>query len=164
PDGYTLLLGPSSVMVVNPLVNSTSYDTVRDFRPVSPLMRAETLLIASAASGFKTLDDVIKQAKANPGKIPYGSNGNGSAFHLAGEYLQMLAGIELLHVPYKGAGPAEIALMAGEISLMVTNTASALPHIRAGKFTALAIVSTGLSRELPDVPHATETVPGYVIN
>lgn len=164
PDGYTLLLAPSSVVVVNPLVNQTNYDVERDFRPVSPLATAETILVASAASGFKTLDDVIQQAKANPGKIAYGSNGPGSAFHLAGEYLQMLADIELLHVPYKGAAPAEVALMGGEISLMVTNTASALPHIRSGKFTALAILSTGASRELPDVPPATATVPGYVIN
>jgi tripartite-type tricarboxylate transporter receptor subunit TctC len=163
-DGHTLLVGPSSVMVVNPLVTKAPYDVARDFRPVGLLARAETIIVTNPASGFKTLNDVIQYAKKNPGKLAFGSNGQGGAFHLAGEFLQLAAGIELLHVPYKGAAPAETALMSGEIGLMVTNTVSVLPHIRSGRLVPLAIASPGRSRELPNVPHASDTVPGYVVD
>jgi tripartite-type tricarboxylate transporter receptor subunit TctC len=163
-DGHTLLVGPSSVMVVNPLVSKSQYDVARDFRPVGLLARAETIIVTNAGTGFKTLDDVIQYAKKNPGKLAYASNGLGGAFHLAGEYLQMVAGIDLLHVPYKGAAPAEVGLIAGETGLMISNTVSVLPHIRTGRLVALAVASPGRSRELPNLPPASETLPGYVVD
>lgn len=163
-DGHTLLVGPSSVMVVSPLMTKSQYDVSRDFRPIGLLARAETVIVTNRATGFKTVDDVIQYAKKNPGKLAYGSNGQGGAFHLAGEFLQLAAGIDLLHVPYKGAAPAEAALIGGETGLMITNTVSVLPHIRTGRLVALAVASPGRSRELPSVPPASETVPGYVID
>lgn len=163
-DGHTLLVGPSSVMVVNPLVTKSQYNASRDFRPIGLLARAETVIVTNRATGFKTLDDVIQYAKTNPGKLAYGSNGQGGAFHLAGEFLQLAAGIDLLHVPYKGAAPAEAGLIGGETGLMITNTVSVLPHIRTGRLVALAVASPGRSRELPNVPPASETVPGYVVD
>lgn len=164
PEGYTLLLAPSSVAVVNPLVSKVPYDFEHDFRPVGLLAHAETVLVASSASGLKSLDDVIRYAKQNPGKLKFGSNGQGGALHLGAEFLQQAAGIELTHIPYKGASQAETALASGEIDLMVTNTISAMPHIRAGRLVALAIASPGSSRELPQVPSASATLPGYAVD
>ena len=164
PDGYTLLVGPGTVMIVNPLVTKSPYDVARDFRPVGLLARAETIFVTNNKTGFKTLGDVIQYAKKNPGKLAYGSAGQGSSFHLAIEHLQSATGIELLQVPYKGAAPAETALISGEIGLMITNTVSALPHIRSGRLVPLAIASSDQSRELPNVPRASDTVPGYVID
>ncbi|MDP1837508.1 MAG: tripartite tricarboxylate transporter substrate binding protein [Reyranella sp.] len=162
PDGHTLLVAPSSVVVVNPLISKVPYDVARDFKPVGLLAKVEVIVVAAKDKGFKTLADMIAYAKKNPGKLTYGSNGQGSAFHLAGEMLALQAGIELLHVPYKGASLAEAALLSNEIDIMVTNTISAMPYIKSGKIVPLAIASSsGKSRELPDVPLATETLPGY---
>lgn len=165
PDGYTLLFAPSSVLVMNPLVNKVSYDTARDLKPVGLVCLVEVIIVASKATGFKTLEDLINYAKANPGKLTFGSNGLGSAFHLAGEYLQQLAEIDMLHVPYKGASMAEAALLSNEINVLITNTVSAIPHINAGSIVPLAVASSlGKSRELPDLPLAKDTVPGYVVD
>jgi len=165
-DGHTLLMAPSSVVVVNPLVSNVQYDIKRDFRPVGLFAVVETIIVASKKTGFQTLADVISFAKKNPGKLTFGSNGIGSSFHLAGEFLQLLAGVELLHVPYKGAAPAEAALLANEIDIAVTNTVSILPHIKSGAVTPIAILSSSRSpsRGLPQVPHASATLPGYVVD
>jgi tripartite-type tricarboxylate transporter receptor subunit TctC len=161
-DGHTLLVAPSSVIVVNPLVSKVSYDTVRDLKPIGLLAKVEVIVVAAKETGFKTLADMIEYAKKHPGKLTYGSNGQGSAFHLAGEMLALQAGVEMLHVPYKGASLAEAALLSNEIDIMVTNTISAMPYIKSGKVVPLAIASSsGKSRELPEVPLATETLRGY---
>ena len=163
PDGYTLLLGNSSVVVVNPLTTNVSYDIARDFRPVGMLATVETILVASRKSGIRSLPDLIAHAKATPGRLTYGSNGQGSAFHLAGEFLSLSARIELLHVPYRGASEAEAALLSGDIDIAVTNTVSVAPHIREGLVAPLAIVSTA-PPSLPDVPRATTVLPDYVVD
>lgn len=161
-DGHTLLVAPSSVVVVNPLVSKVSYDIVRDLRPIGLLAKVEVVVVAAKETGFKSLVDMIDYAKKHPGKLTYGSNGQGSAFHLAGEMLGLMAGVEMLHVPYKGASLAEAALLSNEINIMVTNTISAMPYIKSGKVVPLAIASSsGKSRELPEVPLAAETLPGY---
>lgn len=164
PDGYTLLVGPGTVMVVNPMVSKTQYDATRDFRPVGLLVGAELVFVTSPVTGFKTLGDVIQYAKKNPGKLNYASTGAGSSFHLATELLQDAAGVEMLHVPYKGGSSTEMALISGDIGFMLANTAYALPHIRSGRMVPLAIASPGKSSELPNVPSASETVPGYEAN
>jgi len=164
PDGYTLLVGPGTVMVVNPLVSKTQYDSTRDFRPVGLLVGAELVFVTNPATGFKTLGDAIQYAKNNPGKLNYASSGPGSSFHLATELLQDRTGIEMVHVPYKGGASTEMAMFSGDIDLMLANTAYVLNHIRAGRMVALAVASPGKSSELPDVPSASETVPGYETN
>ncbi len=162
PDGNTLLVAPSSVVVFNPLVSSVPYDPVKDLTPIGLISKVETIIVASRDSGLTSLRGLIDYAKAHPRKLNYGSNGMGSAFHLAGELFLNMAGIEATHVPYKGASLAEVALLSNEINWMVTNTVSAMPHIKSGRMVPLAIVSTlGKSRELPDVPDANDTVPGY---
>ena len=161
-DGHTLLVAPSSVVVVNPLVSKVPYDIVRDLKPIGLLAKVEVVVVAARETGFKSLADMIDYAKKHPGKLTYGSNGQGSAFHLAGEMLGLMAGVEMLHVPYKGASLAEAALLSNEINVMVTNTISAMPYIKSGKVVPLAIASSsGKSRELPQVPLAAETLPGY---
>ncbi|MCK1513210.1 tripartite tricarboxylate transporter substrate binding protein [Bradyrhizobium sp. 190] len=164
PDGYTLLVGPGTVMVVNPMVSKTQYDATRDFRAAGLLVSAELVFVTSPATGFKTLDDVIQYAKKNPGKLTYASNGPGSSFHLATELLLNMVGIDLLHVPYRGGASTATAMLAGDIGIMLANTAYVLPYIRSGSMVALAIASPGQSSELPDVPAASKTVPGYEAN
>ena len=161
-DGHTLLLAPSTVAVVNPLVSKVSYDINKDFRPVGMLAKAETVLVASRRSGIQSIADVIREAKAQPGKLTYGSNGQGSALHLAAEFLAQLAEIDMLHVPYKGASLAETALLAGEVDLLVTNTVSVIQHVKAGTVVPLAILSSAPSQQLPQVPQGSQVLPGYV--
>ncbi|MGO4326889.1 Bug family tripartite tricarboxylate transporter substrate binding protein [Cupriavidus sp. 2TAF22] len=164
PDGHTLLIGPSSTMVVNPLVQSVQYSTLNDFRIVGLLAKAETLIVANPAKGFRNLQDVIRYAKQNPGKLTYGSSGTGSVLHMAMEYLQLSAGIEMMHVPYKGTVQAEVALLSNEIDVLLTNTSSVEVHIRAGKLVPLAITSSTAGSELRGVPRASGAVPGYSVD
>jgi tripartite-type tricarboxylate transporter receptor subunit TctC len=164
PDGHTLLLAPGSVAVVNPLVTKVGYDFARDFRPVGLLAMVETVLVASRRSGLKSVAEVVDRAKANPGKLSFGSNGEGGSFHLGGELFALAADIDLLHVPYKGAAPAETALVTGEIDLLVTNTVSVMHHIRAGAIVPLAVISSGRSRELPAVPRGDALLPGFTVD
>lgn len=164
PDGYTLLIGGGSTAVVNPHVTKVPYDMARDLRPISLVMKAETLIVAHPSTGFKSLADVVDFAKKNPGRLIYGSAGSGSAHHLAMVYLQMKTGIDMLHVPYKGTAPSEQALVAGEVNLLVVNTVSALPQIEAGKMTPIALLSSAKSEIFPKLPPASDFLPGYVFD
>lgn len=163
-DGYTLLIGASTAVVVNPHVTKVPYDVARDYRPISLIMKAETLIVANPSKGLKSLKDVAAYAKANPGKLTYGSAGAGSAFHLAMAYFQVNANIDMLHVPYKGGAPAEQALIAGEIDLLVVNTVSALPHIESGRMVPIALLSSAKSQVFPTLPAASDFLPGYVFD
>lgn len=162
-DGHTLLIGPSSVMAVNPLVQNVPYSTSNDFSIVGLLAKAETVIVANPAKGFRNLHDVIRYAKQHPGKLTFGSIGTGGISHVAMEYLQISAGIQMLHVPYKGLVQSETALLSNEIDILLTNTSAIEPHIRAGKVVPLAITSKLPWSGLRGVPHASEAVPGYVV-
>lgn len=164
PDGTTLLVGTSSTMVVSPQVRKTRYDPIKDFRALGGIVIADTILVANPSRGFTSLKDVVAFAKAHPGKLSYASNGIGGAFHLAMEYFLSLAGIKLLHVPFNGSSQGELALLGNQVDLMVTNTASALPHVKKGSLTALAVVGSRPSPELPDIPMASASIPGFVAN
>jgi tripartite-type tricarboxylate transporter receptor subunit TctC len=164
PDGYTALIGPSSTIAINPHVSQISYDVDRDFRPVGLIMKAETLIVAHPSKGFNSLQDVIAYARRNPGKLTFGSFGPGSSAHLVMAHLQAVAGIELLHVPYKGAAPAELALVAGEIDLLVVNTVSSLPHIEAGKMTPIALISSAASQIFPKLAKSSELFPDFIFD
>jgi tripartite-type tricarboxylate transporter receptor subunit TctC len=151
PDGYTLLLGSSTPNAANPnLYSQLGFDPHKDFAPIGLIASAPNVLLVPATSPYKDAAQLIAAAKAAPGKLTYGSAGSASSGHLAGATLSRVYGIDLLHVPYKGAGPALTDLMGGQITMMMDP--SALPHIRGGKLRALAVPASKRLTALPDVP------------
>jgi len=164
-DGNTLLIGGTTTLVTAPLMNpAAKYDPLRDLRPVSLLAMADNLIVVNADLPVRSLHELVAYAKANPGKLSFASPGQGSLLHLAGELLRTTTGIQMTHVPYKGAAAAEADLVGGHVSMMVTNMGSVLPHVRSGKVRALAIASPGRSSELPEVPTTEEAgLPGYEV-
>jgi len=156
PDGYTLLSTVNGPMVVDPFLHSKlSYDPLRDFEPVSMLVRISEVLIVNPSLGVKTLDEFIRAAKARPGQITYASGGNGHPTHLMMELFQRKAGIQLTHVPYKGASPAIQAVVSGEVGAVNIGIGLARPHISSGKALALAKTGQPSKDALPGVPALT---------
>ncbi len=164
PDGYTWLLGTTSTLAVNAgLYPNLNYSVENDLIPVSMLAKGPFLLMASPQFPATNLKDVIKYAKDNPGKVAIASSGNGTSVHLSAELFKVMAGIDLLHVPYKGGGPALTALMGNEVQLMINDLPPAIGLIRSGKVKAIAIGDTKRNPLLPDVPTFAEAgLPGYV--
>ncbi|WP_377484835.1 Bug family tripartite tricarboxylate transporter substrate binding protein [Ottowia pentelensis] len=157
PDGYTFLLTPSSAIAINPLVQAKMpYDTEKDLLPVAQVGAAGILLIANPKSGFKNLQDMIGYAKANPGKLAYGSWGNGSSGHLAMEGIKAHYGLDMPHVPYKGTATEVQDLLAGNIMVGFTDIASPIPHVRAGKLVAIGATGSARGPALPEVPTVKE--------
>jgi tripartite-type tricarboxylate transporter receptor subunit TctC len=161
PDGYTLLMvGPSST------INATLYDKLnfvflRDIAPVASTMRQPQIMLANPSLAAKTIPELIVYAKANPGKTTIASAGTGSSGHLAGELFKMMAGVNMLHVPYRGAGPALTDLLGGQVLTAVIGISGAIEQIRAGKLQALAVTTTARATALPDVPTMSEFLPGF---
>jgi len=161
PDGYTLLLQGSSFSVT-PFLEKTSYHPVRDFSPISIVDTSPSILVVTPSLPAKSVKELIALAKAKPGELNYPSGGAGSANHLATELFKSLAGINLTHIPYTGAGPALTALMGGQVQLMIPNVSATLPFVRSGKLRALAIGSAAPSALAPDLPMiAASGVVGY---
>jgi tripartite-type tricarboxylate transporter receptor subunit TctC len=157
PDGYTLLACTSSTQVMLPLVNKKlTFDPQKDLIPAGVISKAENTLVVPASSPFKTVVDLIAYAKANPGKLTYGTAGVGPTHHLAAELLQSQGGFEAVHVPYKGTPLAESDLVAGRLDFMLNNTAPALPNIKGGKTRALMVTGATRSPELPSTPTSKE--------
>jgi len=157
PDGYTFLMTPSSAIAINPLLQAKMpYDTQKDLLPVAQIGAAGILLVATPGSGFKSLQDMVRYAKANPGKLAYGSWGNGSTGHLAMEGIKAHYGLDMPHVPYKGASAAVNDLLGDVIKIAFTDIASPVPHIKAGKLVAIGATGSGRGPALPDVPTLTE--------
>jgi tripartite-type tricarboxylate transporter receptor subunit TctC len=165
PDGYTLLLGSSGELTISPgLYNREPYDPVNAFVPVSLLGSSPAILVANLKYPGKNLNDVIAYAKANPGKLSFGSGGTGTPPHLAGELLKNVAGIDIVHIPYKGGGPLESALLSGEVEIGFTTIASTQAQLRAGQVKALSVISQKRTSLLPDVPSAGEQgLKGYEV-
>lgn len=160
PTGHDLVMGQKDNLAVAPwLYKGLSYDPVRDFAPVAHVAYTPIVFVTSAKSRFKTFADVVAAAKAAPDTITYGSPGNGTTIHLAGEIVNLTAGIKLRHIPYKGSNPAMTDAIAGQIDLMVSSVPSAMSQIRAGTVRALAVTSARRSSSLPDVPTVAES--GY---
>jgi tripartite-type tricarboxylate transporter receptor subunit TctC len=162
PDGYTLFEYNVANAIAVSVYKKLNYDPVRDFTPVTLLARSPFILIASPALDVTSLRDLLAQAKARPGKMNFASSGNGGSTHLAGELLKTMAGIDVTHVPYKGAAPALTDLMAGQVQFMFVDPASGLQLAKAGKVRALAVTSLTRTPLAPDLPTVTESgVPGY---
>lgn len=162
PDGYTLMLTADSSMVINPsLYKSTGFDPSKDFEAVAPVATAGYVLVANPSFPAKSVGELITLAKQQPGKIAIGSAGNGTLNHLIGEMLSKQAGIELVHVPYKGAAAAVTDLIAGQVQVSVQSLPSSIAHIRAGKIKVLGVVNPKRVPALPDAPTIGETLKGF---
>ncbi len=157
PDGYTLLLVASGPVVVNPsLYSKVPYDPVKDLQPVTQVTTYQYVLVVPAASSFKTISDLIKNAKEKPGQLSYGSTGIGGGNHLAGELLALTTGTQLNHIPYKGSAPALADLLGGQLSFMFDTVVTSVPQIRGGKLRAFAVSGPARAAVLPDVPTLQE--------
>jgi tripartite-type tricarboxylate transporter receptor subunit TctC len=160
-DGYTMLMiGPSAT------INATLYDNLsfvflRDIAPVASIIRTSNVMEVHPSFPAKTVPEFIAYAKANPGKINMASAGSGSSQHMAGELFKMMAGVDMVHVPYRGAAPALTDLLAGQVQIMFDNMTSSVEHVRTGKLRGLAVTTAARSEALPDLPIVGDFVPGY---
>jgi len=163
PDGYTLLVSDASSFVMNPhLYRKLPYDGIRSFTPITVLVRFPWVIAVHPSVPANTFQELVRLAKANPGKLAYGSFGLGSSAHISIDYLKRLAGIDIVHVPYKGAAPAVTALLTGEISMMMVTPLLVEPHARAGKLRLIAAATANRIAGLPNLPTVAESgVPGY---
>jgi tripartite-type tricarboxylate transporter receptor subunit TctC len=157
PDGYSVLFGPMSTLTINPHIYvKIPFSVERDLAPVAKVFDTAMVIEANPGTGFKTLNDLIAYAKANPGKLTFGSGGNGSSTHMAGELFKNATHTNLVHVPYKGNGPALADLLGGTVNVMFDQVVSSAQHINAGKLTALAVTSPARQPLLPKVPTVRE--------
>ena len=169
PDGLTIGIAATATHAVNPwLYARMPYDAGKDFAGITQMVRVPNVLVINAAKAeqlkIHSVADLIAYARAHPAKLNYGSGGNGSAGHLAGEMFKQRAGIFALHIPYRGASPAQLALLAGEVDFNIDNLAAAAPNIRAGKTKALAVTTLEASPMLPGVPPLSNTFKGFGID
>jgi tripartite-type tricarboxylate transporter receptor subunit TctC len=160
-DGYTVLLVNPANAVNATLYQNLKFNFLRDIAPVAGFIRVPNVMEVSPNVPAKTVAEFITYAKANPGKINMASSGNGTSVHLSGELFKMMAGVELIHVPYRGSAPALTDLLGGQVQVMFDNMPSSIEHIRAGKLRALGVSTDVRSKALPDVPTVGETVKGY---
>ena len=160
-DGYTLLLVGAYNAINATLYDKLSFDFIRDIAPVAPIIRLANVLDVNLSVPAKTVPEFIAYAKANPGKINMASVGTGSTPHVTGELFKMMAGVNMVHVPYRSAGAALTDLISGQVHVYFGTTASSIEHIKAGKIRALGVTTTARAEALPDVPTIAEFVPGY---
>jgi tripartite-type tricarboxylate transporter receptor subunit TctC len=161
PDGYTLLFYGASTLVNTSIFQNLPFDVKRDITPVSGLVAYPMMLVAHPSVPAKTIAELIAHAKSNPGKVTMASFGTGSASHLAGELFKMMAGINMVHVPYRGSAPMVTDLIAGQVQVGFDVMVTSLPHVRTGALRALGVAGNNRFDMLPDVPTIAETVPGY---
>jgi tripartite-type tricarboxylate transporter receptor subunit TctC len=169
PDGTTIGISAVATHAFNPwLFAKMPYDAAKDFAPITQMVRVPNVLVMNAETAARlkinTLADLIAYAKAHPAKLNYGSGGNGSAGHLAGEMFKRAAGIFALHIPYNGGNPAQLALLSGQVDFNFDNLATAAPNIRSGKLKALAVTTLNRSPSLPEVPQVADTLKGFAID
>ena len=161
PDGYTLVTATPS-MTINPYIQKNiPYDPIKDFEPIALVATSPIVLVVPKDSKIKSVRDLIEMAKAKPGQIRYGSAGIGSATHLSSALFETMAGVHLLHIPYRGAGPALLDVIAGRLDLQFENAPSVLGHVRSGTLRGVAVGSAKRSNLFPDLPTIGDTVPGY---
>jgi tripartite-type tricarboxylate transporter receptor subunit TctC len=160
-DGYTLLLVNAANAVNATLYDNLSFNFVRDIAPVASIIRTPFVMAVNPTVPAKTVPEFIAYAKTSPGKINYASAGTGTATHLTGELFKMMAGVDMVHVPYRGGGPALADLLGGQVQVMFPTTVSSIEYIKAGGLRALAVTAATRSDVLPDIPTVGEFVPGY---
>ncbi len=161
PDGYTLLLVAPANAINATLYEKLNHDFIRDIAPVAGLIRFPNVMEVNPSVPAKTVPEFIAYAKANPGKINMASSGNGSTIHVSGELFKMMAGIDMVHVPYRGGAPALTDMLGGQVQVMFDNLPTSIEYIRAGKLRPLAVTSATRSELLPEVPTVADFVPGY---
>lgn len=161
PDGYTLLMASAAVFTNAALYENLSFNFIRDIAPVASVTRGAFVMVVSASYPAKTIPALIAQAKANPGKITMGSSGVGTLTHVAGELFNLMAGVHLVHVPYRGEAQAIVDMFGGQLDVDFSTLAGASEFIRAGRLRALAVTTPERSEAFPDVPTVAETLPGY---
>jgi tripartite-type tricarboxylate transporter receptor subunit TctC len=169
PDGLTIGIAATATHAINPwLFAKMPYDASRDFAPITQMLRVPNVLVMNAETAqrlkINTLADLVAYAKANPAKLNFGSGGNGSAGHLAGEMFKRAAGIFAVHIPYNGGNPAQLALLSGQVDFNFDNLATAAANIKAGRLKALAVTTGQRSNALPDIPSMSETLKDFSID
>ena len=161
PDGYTMLLVNPANGINATLYKNLNFNFIRDIAPVAGLVRTPNVMEVTNSLPVKTVKEFIDYCKANPGKINMASSGSGTSVHLSGELFKFMTGCDMVHVPYKGAGPALVDLIGGQVHVLFDNLPSSIGHIRGGRLRALGVTSEGREPSLPGVPTVGETVPGY---
>jgi tripartite-type tricarboxylate transporter receptor subunit TctC len=169
PDGFTIGIAATATHAVNPwLYSRMPYNAATDFAPITQILRVPNVLVMNTETakrlGIQNLSDFIRYAKAHPGQLNYGSGGNGSAGHLAGELFKSRAGIFAVHIPYNGGNPAQLALLSGQVDFNFDNLATAAPNIKSGKLIALAVTTPQRSSLLQDVPAIAEVLSGFAVD
>ncbi len=161
PDGYTLLLATSSTHSIGPSFGKVPYDAVADFTPITHVGNAPSIMLVPNSSPAKTVKEWVDLARKNPGKLNYASSGNGTVVHLGTEYFKAMAGLYLVHIPYRGTALAIPDLVSGKLDLLLDSLPSGLPHVKEGRLRALGITTAKRSPLMPDLPAIAETIPGF---
>jgi len=162
-DGYTLLMGTVGTHAINSaLYKQLNFDHIKDFQPLTRVAMVPNLLVVNPDRPYRSVKELIEYAKAHPGEVTFASSGNGSSIHLSGELFKLLAGVDMLHIPYRGSAPAVTDLLGGQVDIMFDNMPSAIQHVRSNKLVPLAVTPATRSPELPDIPTVAESgVEGY---
>jgi tripartite-type tricarboxylate transporter receptor subunit TctC len=165
PDGYTIMMGTIGTQSINPsLYKKMPYDAAKDFVPITRAAMVPNLLVVNKDAPFNTFPEMMAYEKANPGKLTYGSSGNGTTLHLSGELFNLMAGTKITHIPYKGSTPAVADLLGGQISMIFDNMPSAIQQVKSGRLKALAVTSAQRNPQLPEIPTIQELgVAGYEV-
>ena len=164
PDGYTIFLMMVGTQAINEsLYKKLNYNTVKDFAPITLVASSSLMLVANPSVPVKNVSELIAYAKANPGKVNFGSSGTGTPLHLGGELFNVQAGTDITHVPYKGAAPALTDVLGGQIQTAMVGTPAALPHVKSGKLTPIGVTSLKRTPNAPEVPAIAETLPNFEV-
>jgi len=161
PDGYTLLLVTQSGAINATLYDKLNFNFIRDIAPVASIVRVQIVMVVNPSFPAKTVSELIAYAKANPGKINFASPGTGTAIHMSGELFKMMAGVNIVHVPYRGTAPALTDLISSQVQLIFNDVSTSIEYIRAGTLRALAVTIAARSELLPDIPTLADFLPGY---
>ncbi len=163
PDGYTFTMATASTVTIHPLLSKTTFDPIKDFAPVSHVSNVPLLLVLHPSVAAKSAKDFIALAKAQPGKLNFASSGKGTISHLAGELFKHNTGVNMVHVPFRGGGPALVDVLGGQVQVNFANILSSLPHVKGGRLRGLAVTSSKRSNAIPDLPALAETLAGYEV-
>ena len=161
PDGYTLLIVPTAAAINATLYDKLNFNVVRDIAPVAGIVRVPNVIVVHSSFPAKTIPEFIAYAKANPGKLSMASPGNGTSPHVSGELFKMMAGVDMVHVPYRGSAPGLTDLLGEQVQAMFVDMPSSIAHIKSGKLRALGVTTATRSETLPDLPTVGDFVPGY---